>query len=176
MHVWTNPIWWNHRGKQDRNSNSKNKTLKRQDSFFPPCLFKRLELFPNNTSGSGRAQNTRCSTKTTKPPTSCQNLRPASLSLPVSVSMSLAHQNVVMGHFIVLFCPWGWRGEERREGVFWRQSQLCALWFFCCFWKFANTTTTTGSLSLQFLSQSLTTEFFLICPPLSPSVSLPFFL
>lgn len=148
MHVWTKPICWNHRGNHEQNSMFE--TKRKASGLF--CFFFSPKLFPNNVSRSGPSLNTHSYTKSTKPPTCCQSLRPAPHSLSLPLCLSLAHQNGLMGHFIVLFCSRGGRREERgrEKGLFWTQSQLCALWFFCCFWKFANTIAATASFSLGF--------------------------
>lgn len=110
MHVWTKPIWWNHRGRHDQ-THPLLSVL-----FCFSCLFKRLRLFPNNTSGSGLSSNTHSSTKTTKPPTCCQNLRPASLSPRFCVSHSSEWGN---GAFYCVILPLRRKGEDTREQRWW---------------------------------------------------------
>lgn len=149
MHVWTKPICWNHRGNHEQNSMFE--TKRKASGLF--CFFSSPSCFLTTCQDLAqawiltaiqKAPNHRLAAKASD--------QPPTLSLPASVSLSLAHQNGLMGHFIVLFCSRGGRREERgrEKGLFWTQSQLCALWFFCCFWKFANTIATTASFSLGF--------------------------
>lgn len=147
--VWTKPIWWNHKGKQGPKLGVWNKVEASGLVSLRP-----LGLFPNNTSGS----------PTQKPPNRRAAAKPS--DQPPSLFLPLAHQNGLLGHFIVLFHPWGGTRGSGGEGALGDKANFV----LCGFSVVSESSPTPAAPQASFLSQFYSPVFLLIF--LSASFSL----
>lgn len=159
MHVWTKPIWWNHRGRHDHNSTFEAKLT------LSPVLFC---FFPACLSVSGCFLTTRQDlawaptlTAPQKPPNHQHAAKTSDQLLSLPVSVSLTHRNGVMGHFIVLFYPRGGRGRTRGSGSGVGGAGDKANFVLCGFSVVSETSPTLPPAQAPFLSQ-----FYFLTQPL----------